>query len=127
MYNERGFAQVECWPVAAFEVPKVREAGRDALDEAPLPHWFGVDLAPRREHFGPFTGQSCGVSCHQRLVVLAHCDSEVVRRLGNQTFGVDELECAITCAQRVPAVCVTVDEDRAGRIECCGPTVAERN
>jgi len=54
--------------------------------------------------------QTRGVAGEERYVVLPHRHAEVMRRLGTQPLGVDELEQALAGVERVPAMGVAVHQ-----------------
>jgi hypothetical protein len=100
----------------ALEVTNVGQSGGHPFDKPPLPHRFGVNLAPRSQELGSFANQVRRVSEEEGLVVFAHWHTQIMRPFGPQPFGIDELEGAPTGVKRVPAVSVSVYQHRSRRI-----------
>lgn len=55
-------------------------------------------------NFRTIMHEAWGVPAHERLVVLAHRDTEVVLAFGTQAFGNDELVPALAGIEGVPAM-----------------------
>jgi len=108
--------QEDC-AVVAVEVANVGEAGRDALDQAPLPNRLGVEGASIGEQLGTIADEAFRVAGEQRLVVLAHRHAQIVGALGADALGIDELERAESGLDSVPAVSVAVHEHGIGWID----------
>ena len=85
------------------------QAGRDPLDDAPLPDGCGIGARPRCQPPGACHRVD---GSHQLDGVLAHDDPEVVFRLGQQTIGIDQRE-SVGRTQRVPLMHVAVHEPSA--------------
>lgn len=66
--------------VVVVEVAHVRKSGRHPFDVTPLPHDLRVDATALGEQRGAITHEAWRVTAHERLVVLAHRDTEVVSR-----------------------------------------------
>lgn len=60
----------------------------------------------------------------ERLVVLAHRNTQVVLTFGAQALDINELVCAATGIQCVPALSVAVHEHSLRRIETHDTTIA---
>ncbi len=101
------------------------EPRRHALDEAPLPDRDGVHAGEPGQELRALEPEAARIACQQVGVEPAHRDAEVVRGLGDQALGIDELEAAPSVFERVELVRVAVHEHGGVGIER-GPRVRRR-